>query len=42
MVQQVCYICHALEMMRAWQRPHSAIPSVASNMMHPGTNREAQ
>ena len=38
-VGQIVYMCHALEMMCAQWRPHAAIPSVAPNMMHSGTNR---
>ena len=36
------YICHALEMMGAWQQPHTALSSVAPSMMHTGTNQKAQ
>ena len=33
--------CHALNMMCAWQRPHTQL-SVTPNMMHTGTNQKAQ
>ena len=36
------HLCHALEMMCAWQQPHTVLPSVAPNTMHMGTNRNAQ
>ena len=35
------YICNALNMMCARQRPHAQL-SVAPNMMHTGTNQKAQ
>ena len=35
-------ICHTLEMMCMWQRPHMVLPSVAPNTMHMGTDQKAQ